>query len=628
MRTGAALAIAVAALVGLLVAEGLLPAAWLPLEEAAVAEQARGEPTAPGTASAGLYPVLVGVVADRVDGDVLLGAARVLNALLWTGVALATFVLARRRASARVAAIAAAAAALVPGAVYASALAPEALATCLVAWAFVLFAHPAAKDRASPIAASLACAIVAATLRPWLAAVPIGLVLAFALPRLRWSALVPWPRPLALVFLAGVAVWGLTGISNELERASLEPFALLRAGIACAAAGAIGMAVVPWIVAWAQVGRARADPLVAVLVTTGPALALAGGVEALVHDGPAVDERAVVVLAPVVMALAAGAWQTTAISERAFLIAGVATAATMTMLPAPVEDPSLTGAPGLALVWSAFTGLVGAGTLVGLLTFGLVFVIVRALRRPYVWALIGAALLLAHTTAWREAERSARGIGTALPDSAWIDEHVDASRTVSLLDGKGDLTPPLLAQLALANRALGQSVRVDSGSADESSGALAVAVSSPLVLARGLEVAGETIARGNLGTLVRVVPPVRLAFAIEGVDSDGWAGARAHYRRFADSAPGTMRVTVSRRAWAGPDVPGTVTVRLIADSGAAAETTWTIHSKQQRVFAFTVPRGPFDLEVTVEPTFSPADFGSPDRRQLGAQVVFEYVPGA
>jgi hypothetical protein len=628
VRTGIALAIAMAALAGLLIAEGLLPAAWLPLEEAAVAEQARGEPLAPGTASAGVYPVLVGVVADRVDGETLLGAARLLNALLWVGVAAATFVLARSRASVRVSAIAAAGAALLPAAVYASALAPEALATCLAAWAFALFAQPGASARVSPLAAALACAVIAATLRPWLAAVPLGLVLAYALPRLHWRALAPWPLPLAVALLAGVAVWGLTGISNELERASVEPFAFLRAAVACAAVGAIGMAVVPWIVAWAQAGRARTDPLVAVLVTTGPALAVAGGVEAFLHDGPAVDERAVVVLAPVVMALAAGAWESTSISTRAFLVAGVATAATMTMLPTPVEDPSLTGAPGLALVWSASKGLAAAGTVFALLTLGLTLAIVGALRRPYVWALVGAALIVAHATAWREAERSAHAIATALPESGWIDEHVDASRAVALLDGRGDLTPPLLAQLALVNRALGESARVDPASADESSGALPVAISSPLVLARGLEVAGSPVAEGTLGTLVRVMSPLRRAFGIDGVDSDGWAGAQARYRRFTDSAPGTMRVTVSRRAWGGADVPGTVVVRLTADSGASAETRWTIHSKQHRVFDFTVPRGPFELEVTVDPTFSPADFGSPDRRQLGAQVSFEYLPGS
>jgi hypothetical protein len=628
VRTGVALGLAAVVLVALLVAEGLLPAAWMPLEEAAVAEQARGEPVAPGTAVAGLYPVLVGLIADRIDGDALVNAARLLNALLWAGVAVPTFVLARTRASVPVAAIAAAAAALLPAAVYASALAPEALAALLVACAFALFAHPEAAARGWPLPTSFACAIAAASLRPWLAAVPVGLALALALPRLRWSAAKPWPRPLALAFLTGIAVWGVTGISNELERASLEPFALLRAGLACAAAGAIGMAVVPWIVAWAQAPRARTDPLVAALVTTGPALALAGGVEALTRAGPAVDERAIVTLAPVVMALAAGAWATTSISERAFLISAVATAATMTMLPAPVEDPSLIGAPGLALVWSVFTELVGAGTLIGLLTVGLAFAIVRAQRRPYVWALVGVALLLAHTTAWLEVERSARAIAAALPDSAWIDDHAEGSGAVALLDAKGDLTPPLLAQLALANRSLGASIRVDPGTADRASGAIPAAVSSSLVLAHGIEVTGSEIARGDLGTLVRITPPLRLAYAVEGVDADGWAGASARYRRYADSYPGTMRVTVSRRAWAGPDVPGQVRIRLAADSGAAGETNWTIHSGQHRVFDFPVPRGSFELEVTVDPTFSPADFGSPDERQLGAQVVFEYLPGA
>ena len=621
------LVVATAALVALIVAEGLLPAAWLPIEEAAIAEEARGEPAAPGTAVAGLYPRLVGPLASNLDGESFLTIVRLLNALLWVGLAVPTFLLARARAPVLVAAAAAAATVILPAAVFASTVGPEALATLLVACAFALFAHPRTQGRRWALAASFACSVAAAGLRPWFAAVPPALVLAYALPRVRWRLLLRWPTSVALALLSGAVVIGVTGIAPELERASLEPWALLRSSIACAAVGAIGMAVLPWILAWAQIARARVDPLVAVLVTAGPSLAVAGGVAALAGGAPAVDERAIVALAPVVMVLAAGAWAGQAISERAFLVAAAATAATMALLPAPVEEPSLADAPGLALPWSVLTGLVGAGALFGLLTIGLAFWVVGAWRRPYVWAIVAAALVVGHMTAWREVERSASSYAAALPDAGWLDSHVDATGAVTVLDAKGDLTPPLQAQLALANRSLGPSVPVDPGAADGASGELPVGVPTPLVLARGIELTGSPVAQGELGTLVRIASPPRVAYAVDGVDTDGWAGERAHYRRHADSAPGRMRVTVSRRAWAGPDVPGAVKVRLSADSGAAAETDWTIHSKQHRVVEFVVPRGPFDIDVTVSPTFSPADFGSPDTRQLGAQVVFDYLPG-
>ncbi len=36
---------------------------------------------------------------------------------------------------------------------------------------------------------------------------------------------------------------------------------------------------------------------------------------------------------------------------------------------------------------------------------------------------------------------------------------------------------------------------------------------------------------------------------------------------------------------------------------------------------------PVRVEVTINPTFSPADYGHTDARALGAQPTFTYVPG-
>lgn len=628
MRTRLGLALGAASLVALLVAEGQLSAAWLPLEEAAVAEQARGELPAPGTAVAGLYPLLVGPLANGLPGDTLLSATRLLNACLWAGLAVPTFLLARTRASLLVAAAAAAASALLPAAVYASTLAPDALATLLVAIATALFAHPRTHGRGLALAASFACALAAAALRPWFAVVPLGLLVAYAFPRVPWSTLKSWPRPLALALLAGVAVTGIAGISPELEGATLQPWKLARAVAATAAVGAIGMALIPWILAWAQAARARSDPLVAFLVTVGSALGIAGGVAAIADGGLVVDERPIVALAPAVMALAAGAWTRAAVSNRAFVVAAGVTAATMVFLPAPLEDPTLTGAPGLALLWSALTDLTGAGFLFALLTIGVAFAIAGAWRRSSVWALVAAGLLVTHMAAWREAERAASSLAATLPDAGWVDRHVQATGAVTVLDAKRDLTPTMLAQIALMNRSVGKWVPVDPGAADESTGDLPVVVATPFALGHGIDVAGSTIARGPLGTLVRVRQPLRVAYLLAGVDTDGWMGSRAVYRRFDSPRPGIVRLTVGRRAWGGPDVPGRVSVRTLAEGRVAHELTWTIHARQERIIDLDVPSGRFEIEISVSPTFSPAAFGSPDSRQLGAQVAFDYRPGA
>jgi hypothetical protein len=52
-----------------------------------------------------------------------------------------------------------------------------------------------------------------------------------------------------------------------------------------------------------------------------------------------------------------------------------------------------------------------------------------------------------------------------------------------------------------------------------------------------------------------------------------------------------------------------------------------VHTGKTRVF--DLPGGPRTrVEVTVSPTFSPHDFGGSDRRQLGAQVSYSFLPNA
>ena len=54
---------------------------------------------------------------------------------------------------------------------------------------------------------------------------------------------------------------------------------------------------------------------------------------------------------------------------------------------------------------------------------------------------------------------------------------------------------------------------------------------------------------------------------------------------------------------------------------------WWIHSQSRRTFVIPAPRPPFRVEVTVRPTFSPSDYeGQSDRRELGAQVGYLFIP--
>jgi hypothetical protein len=39
-----------------------------------------------------------------------------------------------------------------------------------------------------------------------------------------------------------------------------------------------------------------------------------------------------------------------------------------------------------------------------------------------------------------------------------------------------------------------------------------------------------------------------------------------------------------------------------------------------------VAAAPFEVEITVEPTFSPREFGQQEARRLGAELTFSYAP--
>jgi hypothetical protein len=122
------------------------------------------------------------------------------------------------------------------------------------------------------------------------------------------------------------------------------------------------------------------------------------------------------------------------------------------------------------------------------------------------------------------------------------------------------------------------------------------------------------------------------------VYADGWTGQDAAYTGYvAPPRKRALSVSLSRVPWTGPDVPGHVVLRLgtLVGSGGEprlgrvlARRTLTLHAGASRVFLFPPPRGPYRVELHVEPTFSPVDFGSADSRQLGALFSVGLAPRA
>jgi hypothetical protein len=129
--------------------------------------------------------------------------------------------------------------------------------------------------------------------------------------------------------------------------------------------------------------------------------------------------------------------------------------------------------------------------------------------------------------------------------------------------------------------------------------------------------------------------PIRLAAATDGIAADGWMGADAAYTHYSEQeGAGQIGVRLSRLSWAGPDVPGRIQIRvgeLGVDANGVptielvtATATGTIHAAEEETFLLETPRPPFRVEVHIEPTFSPASFGSSDTRELGAIPSFVF----
>lgn len=273
-------------------------------------------------------------------------------------------------------------------------------------------------------------------------------------------------------------------------------------------------------------------------------------------------------------------------------------------------------------------------------------VVLLAFSRPVTDATAGSSLL----------ERGAAGT-----DPTWVDQAAGAGSDVPyLLMPSADVQSASLVSLETEywNRSVDSvyslgatqicplpSIAVE---VDPTTGRIQRVGGEPLdpkyiVAPRGSNIAGTVVANGGLETLLplsvyRVQRPLRVGSVVSGIDADGWMHAAASYTGY--SAPpgrGAVDVTVSRSGWIGQDVPGNVSVTSgklgldangeLAIVGPKREEDWVIHSGLTKTIRISVPRPPYRVEVHVDPTFSPSQFGAPDTRQLGAQTTFVYVPG-
>jgi hypothetical protein len=156
-----------------------------------------------------------------------------------------------------------------------------------------------------------------------------------------------------------------------------------------------------------------------------------------------------------------------------------------------------------------------------------------------------------------------------------------------------------------------------------------------VVVGLGVHLAGRLVAQPGRFALYRVTRPLHIADALNGVYPDGWMGPVATWDRYdvARNHPSWVVVTVSRAGVSGPS-PARVRVAVgplklvkgVQDIGkTTASRVGRIRAGAAERFRLPLPRRPFRVALTVAPTFSPANFGSADTRQLGGRVTFQLV---
>ncbi|MGH3079757.1 MAG: hypothetical protein ACRDNH_01295 [Gaiellaceae bacterium] len=245
-----------------------------------------------------------------------------------------------------------------------------------------------------------------------------------------------------------------------------------------------------------------------------------------------------------------------------------------------------------------------------------------------------------------QATRAAQGAA----DPSWVDHAVGDDARVGFVYGPNvSSNPHLLWQAEFWNRSIdnvyvhgtdpdpsysNDEIRIDAHGRLVPKEAGDAQLEEPYLVADpALGIVGEVVAQPGPIALIQLDPPARVEQTLDGVYGDGWSGPNAALNRYAPLSGGARRikVDVSRAGWDGPDLPGRVEIRvgplrMMGSDPSLARVTaarqWTVHSKTARSFVLPLPPAPFRVEVSVTPTFSPAQFGHGDARQLGAQLGF------
>jgi len=595
----------------------LLPTAWLLPDELHASDAARAT-ARDGFASLWAvvtWPFWLGGTEVGYEAAKLLGAAAVAAA------AVPASALARLVASERASLVAAGAAVLAPATVLASTAHPVAVAYP-VATAATLLLVRGTSGRAAVLGA------LAVLLWPplFFPALAVG-VFAYV-RRVTPRALLEWPSAALVIAVPAALYAGVAGgrVASDAFRRATDAWddVPLAAGASLGAL-ALGVAIVPVVAALAALieRREQREPwssLLGVVAVEVTALLVVAALLGLgrTGGGRAADEVALLPALPLLLAVAVGAG--TLLRRRPLAVAAATVAVAILLVPGANDRH----APGLALADAVGLDPRLYGIALGLLVANIAVALQLTRRRGLLPALaLGAAALLVpgELAAWADARdvpdvpRNLDAAASGRPVTVFA-EGVELGVVYSVLfwAPTASIADPPLSERALVT----------------ASGMYQPPLRPGLVLDLvGSRMAGSVVLETPLGALVDTGPVARAAETIEGIYSDTWSSGDAYYRRFGgDPRPGVVLIEISRTAWRGPSPQAQVVVTSKPIGGEPfAERITSIESGLRRVVRLSVPPPPFEVKVAIGPTFSPADFGGTDRRQLGAQLAFDYRPG-
>jgi len=146
-----------------------------------------------------------------------------------------------------------------------------------------------------------------------------------------------------------------------------------------------------------------------------------------------------------------------------------------------------------------------------------------------------------------------------------------------------------------------------------------------------LDVDGARLAGSGQLAVWRVRPPLRLRSTLVGITPDGWTGATAAYTRYLPPR-GSREVDLHLSLPGLPSVPAAhveaaVGPVVFAKGSPTLSRLWgrrraVVGADEKVLLRLPLRPGPFQVQIAVSPTFSPAQFGSPDTRTLGVRVSF------